>query len=252
MGRIIGFLFGLVAYTIFLGTFLYAIGFVSGLAVPKTIDSGPDAPVVQALIINILLMSLFAIQHSVMARPPFKRWWTRFGAGLDRAQHVRSAGQFGADPAVLAVASDSADHLANHRPPDRRGDDGAVVLRLAARSGQHFPDQSFRAVRAAPSRDQPRGANDARAPLQDAAALQGGAASDLSRLYRRILGGSRHDRRASLIRGGDDRVHLRRDLSGGARPHPPVWRGVQALPRSGRDAHSVPAQVVLKGRADRC
>src|SRR5262245_35692209 len=89
MGRIIGFLFGLVAYTIFLGTFLYAIGFVSGLAVPKTIDSGPDAPAVQALIINILLMSLFAIQHSVMARPPFKRWWTRFvPVSIERSTYV--------------------------------------------------------------------------------------------------------------------------------------------------------------------
>src|SRR5262245_13120088 len=74
-----------------------------------------------------------------------------------------------------------------------------------------------------------------------------GLASDLSRLHRRVLGDSRHDGRASLVRGRDDRVHLRRDLPGGARSHPIVRRGVQALPRSGRDAHSVPAQVVLKG-----
>src|SRR5262249_1616986 len=78
-------------------------------------------------------------------------------AGLDRAQHIRAAGELGADPAVLAVASDPADRLANRRPADRRGGHGAVVRRLAARSGQHLPDQSFRAVRAAPSRDQPRG-----------------------------------------------------------------------------------------------
>jgi protein-S-isoprenylcysteine O-methyltransferase Ste14 len=89
MGRIMGFLFGLLAYAVFLGTFLYAVGFVSGVAVPKTIDSGPVAPVAQALIINILLMSLFAVQHSVMARKPFKRWWTRFiPATVERSTYV--------------------------------------------------------------------------------------------------------------------------------------------------------------------
>jgi methanethiol S-methyltransferase len=78
MGRIAGFLFGGVAYVVFLGAFLYAIGFVAGMVVPKAIDDGTIAPGIEALIINLLLLSLFAVQHSVMARKPFKRWWTQF------------------------------------------------------------------------------------------------------------------------------------------------------------------------------
>ena len=78
IGRIAGFLFGLVAYLVFFGTILYAIGFVAGIVVPKAIDDGTIVPTVEALIVNLLLMSLFAVQHSVMARKPFKRWWTQF------------------------------------------------------------------------------------------------------------------------------------------------------------------------------
>jgi len=73
MARFMAFLYGLAAYVVFLGTFLYAIGFVSGLPVPKTIDTGLVVPMTEAIIINVLLMSLFAIQHSVMARQGFKR-----------------------------------------------------------------------------------------------------------------------------------------------------------------------------------
>jgi protein-S-isoprenylcysteine O-methyltransferase Ste14 len=78
-----------VAYVVFLGAFLYAIGFVTGLWVPKTIDTGPATPTIQAVIINLLLMSLFAVQHSVMARKPFKQWWAQFvPATVERSTYV--------------------------------------------------------------------------------------------------------------------------------------------------------------------
>ncbi len=79
MGRVLAFAYGAVSYIIFFVTFLYAIGFVGDLFVPKSIDAGPQAATLtRALILNILLLSIFAIQHSVMARPAFKSWWTRF------------------------------------------------------------------------------------------------------------------------------------------------------------------------------
>ena len=76
-GGLVAMLYGIVAYLLFLATILYAMAFVANLPVPKTIDSGLPGPFIASLIINVLLLGLFAVQHSVMARPAFKRWWTR-------------------------------------------------------------------------------------------------------------------------------------------------------------------------------
>jgi len=89
MGRLIAFLYGVAAYFAFFAAILYSIGFVSGLFVPKTIDTGTVVPVGEALIVNLLLMSLFAIQHSVMARKQFKQWWTQFvPKSVERSTYV--------------------------------------------------------------------------------------------------------------------------------------------------------------------
>ena len=78
MARIAGTVYGVLVYVLFLGTFLYAIGFVENELVPRSIDGpGADGVSATALLVDAALLSLFAVQHSVMARPAFKRWWTR-------------------------------------------------------------------------------------------------------------------------------------------------------------------------------
>jgi protein-S-isoprenylcysteine O-methyltransferase Ste14 len=96
---IVAALYGLAVYVFFLATFVYAIGFVGGLPLlPKTIDSGATAPLVEILAVNLGLLSLFAVQHSVMARRGFKRWWTKvIPESVERSTFVLAA------TAVLAL-----------------------------------------------------------------------------------------------------------------------------------------------------
>ena len=77
MNRYLTIGYGAVCYVVFLAAFLYAIGFVGNLIVPRSIDNGVEASIGEAVVINVLLLGVFALQHSVMARPGFKRWWTR-------------------------------------------------------------------------------------------------------------------------------------------------------------------------------
>lgn len=92
MSRFIAFLYGLAAYALFFATILYAIGFVEGLVVPKTIDTGVVVPAAEAITVNLLLMSAFAIQHSVMARQPFKAWFTQYvPKSVERSTYVTFA-----------------------------------------------------------------------------------------------------------------------------------------------------------------
>lgn len=81
--------YGFACYILFVLTLLYAVGFVGNLVVPKSIDSGVADSLAVTLLVDALLLGIFAIQHSVMARPGFKRWWTRFiPAALERSTYV--------------------------------------------------------------------------------------------------------------------------------------------------------------------
>ena len=89
MSRIVILIYGIIAYLAFAASFLYAVAFVSNVIVPTTIDIGIASPPATAAAIDLGLMALFAVQHSVMARQGFKRWWTRLvPPAMERSTYV--------------------------------------------------------------------------------------------------------------------------------------------------------------------
>jgi protein-S-isoprenylcysteine O-methyltransferase Ste14 len=89
MKKVLIVIYGIMAYLIFLVAFLYAIGFVGNLFVPKSIDTGEETSMIPAVLINLGLLSLFALQHSIMARPAFKKWFVQIiDPAMERSTYI--------------------------------------------------------------------------------------------------------------------------------------------------------------------
>ena len=148
MSRLLVFAYGVIAYFVFFVTYLYAVGFVGNLVVPKSLDSAPTAPFGTALLINLGLLGLFAVQHSVMARPAFKRQLLRvIPQAAERSTYVLASSlalillfwQWSPLGGVIWDVQDSTARAVLY---------GRLRLRVPSGAGHDLPDQPLRPVRA--------------------------------------------------------------------------------------------------------
>ena len=216
MAGIAALLYGAIVYLIFLGTFLYAIAFVGNLPVPKTIDSGEPSPLLTALIVNTLCLTLFAMQHSVMARPAFKSWWTRLvPQSVERSTYVLFASaallllywQWRPLPAPVWSVTDPVAVLVLQAISWL----GWAIVLISTFLISHFELFGLRQVYA-----RLRASRAACAGIQDAVPVQAGSASDLSWFSAGLLGNASHDGRPPAVCHCHHRLYLARHLSRGA------------------------------------
>ena len=219
MNRIVAFSYGTLCYLVFLATFLYAIAFLGNVGPSHTIDGAATAPFAQALIINVFLLSLFAIQHSVMARAAFKRWWTHVvPTPVERSTYVLFSSLallllFYAWQPMGGVVWDVRDYPVISATMYGFFAAGWLLVLLAI-----FSNQSFRSVWHAAGLALPQGTALPATPIQDARPLSVRAPSAVRRLALHILGNAHHDGRTSRVCAGDQRIHFDRHSVGGAGP----------------------------------
>ena len=239
MSRVIALVYGMACYAFFFVTFLYTIAFVENFPVPQTIDVGPRTPMTEALVINMVLMALFAIQHSVMARPQFKAWWTQFvPKPVERSTYVLFATlllallcwQWRPIPAVIWHVSD---------PLGAAILTGCRMLGFLLVLASSFLINHFELFGVHQVVEQFDGPHDAGAALPHAAVLQVRAASALSRLHHRILGDADDDGGSPAVCRSHDRLHLHRHAARGARSGRCVRRRLPPLPSARGDDRAV-------------
>ena len=210
---------------------------------PRSVDNAIEAPVGWAVLIDVVLVTLFAVQHSVMARPAFKKWWTRIvPEPIERSTYVLLASL------VLALM------FWQWRRATRRCLGGDVAARascavddvlagLGDRAGVDIHDQSLRVVRAEAGVRGVAGAAGCRDRLPGDAALPGGAPPADAGLHRRLLGLPDHDGGSLTVRNRDDRIHPGRPAAGGARPDGGAGHALRRIPAAGSHADPGPTQA---------
>ena len=237
LGRITIFLYGVFCYLVFFATFLYAISFLGDFGVPKSIDSGTQGSLGRALAVDVLLLGLFAVQHSLMARPWFKRAWTRIvPPAAERSTYVLFASvamillfwKWQPIGGLIWQLDTEVGRLVAY---------GVYAFGWALLLLATFLIDHFDLFRTAPGLSSFPWAPVHGSAISDAVALPLRTASHLCRLALHLLGDSADDRGSPGFCVGDHCLHPHRNFMGGARSAQRPWRDIPALPRAGSEAY---------------